>query len=144
MSSVVTKKLDHDKQNPFPFLSKQNFNQNMSSKSGKWQERKCCRAFFLFPCLMTFLVLFAFHRNQQFLNENVSNMYSDKFTAPEELKFTNEFIVIAVIVKGKKSPSIAQSQSIFRRITTLSRGEICVANFIPSANGASPSDKQLF
>ena len=28
-------------------------------------------------------------------------MYSDKFTAPEELKFTNEFIVIAVIVKGE-------------------------------------------
>ena len=51
---------------------------------------------------MTLTVLFAFHRNQQFLDENASNMYSDKFTAPEELKFTNEFIVIAVIVKGEK------------------------------------------
>ena len=52
---------------------------------------------------MTFLVLFAFHRNQQFLDENPSNIYSDKFTAPEELKFTNEFIVIAVIVKGESN-----------------------------------------
>ena len=100
-SSVVTKKLDHEKQNQLPLLSKQNFHQNMSSKSGKWQEPKCCRTLFLFPCLMTFLVLFAFHRNQQFLDENPSSMYSDKFTAPEELKFTNEFIVIAVIVKGE-------------------------------------------
>ena len=53
---------------------------------------------------MTFFILFAFYRNQEFLDENPTDFYGDKFTSPEELRFpnsTDQYLVIAVIVKGK-------------------------------------------
>ena len=56
------------------------------------------------PILMTFVFLVAFYRNQDALDDNPNNYFGDKFVSPNELKssnFTDQYVVIAVVVKGK-------------------------------------------
>ena len=73
---------------------------------GKLHGRKC---FLWVPVLMTFFVLTAFYRNQQFLDENPADFFAGKFTDPDELKFpdvtSDQFVILAVIVKGDQLSS---------------------------------------
>lgn len=73
---------------------------------GKLHGPKC---FLWVPVLMTFFVLTAFYRNQQFLDENPADFFAGKFTDPDELKFpdvtSDQFVILAVIVKGDQPSS---------------------------------------
>jgi hypothetical protein len=110
ISSFVTKKKEEKKNGSNltgsenkTKVNKEDMMEHRGTKSGLGV-MKCWRIFFFFPCLMTFFVLVAFYRNQQFLDDNPTDLYGDKFTSPEELKFpnsTDQLVVIAVIVKGE-------------------------------------------
>ena len=70
--------------------------------SGKWPCLQNGRLALVVPVLMTFLLLAAFYKNQQFLDENPPNFFANKFVSPEELRFDNDqFVVIAVVLKGE-------------------------------------------
>ena len=72
--------------------------------SGKRDGLRIGRHLLALPIVMTFLLLVAFYRNQEVLDENPNNFFGGKFVSPNELNssnFTDQFVVIAVVVKGK-------------------------------------------
>ena len=72
--------------------------------SGKRDGLRIGRHLLALPIIMTFLLLVAFYRNQEVLDENPNNFFGGKFVSPNELNssnFTDQFVVIAVVVKGK-------------------------------------------